>query len=102
MAGAMSTGERVASSSEVRKSSAMPWAARAMVLAVAGATRTSAASVASAMCSMSALAPGVHWLVMTGRWVMASKVSGATKRRGRGWWRFAIATHRLRLSAYDV
>jgi hypothetical protein len=33
------------------------------------------------MCSMSALAPGFHWSVMTARLVMASKVSGATKRR---------------------
>ena len=32
------------------------------------------------MCSMSALAPGAHWLVITRRWVIASKVSGPTKR----------------------
>ena len=35
------------------------------------------------MCSMSALAPGFHWSVMTSRRVIASKVSGPTKRRRR-------------------
>ena len=40
IAGAISTGQRAASSSVVRKSSAMPWAALASRFAVAGATTT--------------------------------------------------------------
>ena len=63
---------------DVRKSSARPCANRAMRCAVAGATSSSRASVASAMCSMSALAPGSHWSVTTRRRVMASKVTGPT------------------------
>ena len=48
------------------------------MLAVAGATSSRSIDEASEMCSMSALAPGSNWPVMT-RWrVMASKVSGPT------------------------
>ena len=77
----MSTGARVARYSEVRKSSAMPLANLPMMLAVAGATSSSAMSVASAMCSMSALAPRAYWSVITRRRVIASKVTSPTKRR---------------------
>ena len=59
-AGAISTGARVARYSDDRKSSAMPPANLAIVLAVAGATRRSAMSVAIEMCSMSAFVPGLH------------------------------------------
>ena len=52
-----------------------------MTLAVAGATSSRSMLDASAMCSMSAFIPGANWLVMTGSRVMASNVSGPTKRR---------------------
>ncbi len=81
IAGASSTGAVVARKSELRKSSARPWASLPMVLAVAGTTSSRSDAVASAMCSMSALRPGAHWLVTTRRWVMASKVSSPTNRR---------------------
>ena len=77
MAGASSTGAVVARYSEDRKSSAIPCANFPMTLAVAGATTRSAMSEAIEMCSMSAFAPGFHWLVITRRRVMASKVTGA-------------------------
>ena len=83
MAGAISTGARVARYSELRKSSAMPCANLPMMLAVAGATSSSLISVASAMCSMSALAPRAYWSVMTGRRVIASKVTSPTNRARR-------------------
>ena len=81
IAGAISTGARVARYSELRKSSAMPLANLPMTLAVAGATSSRAMSDASAMCSMSALAPGAHWSVMTRRRVIASKVTSPTNLR---------------------
>ena len=59
----------------------MPLANLPMTLAVAGATSSSAMSVASAMCSMSALAPGANWSVITRRRVIASKVTSPTNRR---------------------
>ena len=59
----------------------MPWASFPMMLAVAGATSRARMSVASATCSMVAFAPGANWSVTTGRRVMASNVSGPTKRR---------------------
>ncbi len=52
MAGATSTGASVARYMVVRKSSAMPWANLARMLAVAGATTRASAHCASAMCSM--------------------------------------------------
>ena len=52
-----------------------------MRLAVAGTTSSRSDDVASAMCSMSALSPGAHWLLTTRRRVIASKVSSPTKRR---------------------
>ena len=58
----------------------MPLASLPMMFAVHGAMRNSAIESAIAMCSMSAFAPGFHWDVMTGRRVIASKVSGPTKR----------------------
>ena len=51
-----------------------------MMLAVAGAMSSRSIVEASAMCSMSALAPGSNWSVMTRLRVMASKVTGPTKR----------------------
>jgi hypothetical protein len=54
----------------------MPLASLPITLAVAGATMRRSISVASAMCSMSALSPRANWSVMTGRRVIASKVSG--------------------------
>ena len=80
MAGASSTGAVVARYREDRKSSAIPAANFPMTLAVAGATTRSAMSDAIEMCSMSAFAPGFHWLVITGRRVMASNVTAPTKR----------------------
>ena len=59
----------------------MPLANLPMMLAVAGATRRSAASVASEMCSMSALAPRAYWSVITRRRVLASKVTSPTNLR---------------------
>ena len=60
IAGATSTGARVAMYSVDRKSSAMPLANLPMMLAVAGATSSRSIVDASAMCSMSALAPGAN------------------------------------------
>ena len=81
MAGAISTGARVARYSELRKSSAMPLANLPMTFAVAGATSSSAMSEASEMCSMSAFAPRANWSTMTRRLVMASNVTSPTNRR---------------------
>ena len=81
MAGASSTGAVVARKSELRKSSARPCANFAIVFAVAGTTSSRSDWSASAMCSMSALSPGAHWLDTTRRRVIASKVSSPTKRR---------------------
>ena len=58
----------------------MPLANLPMTLAVHGATSSRAISSAIAMCSMSAFAPGFHCDVITGRRVIASKVSGPTNR----------------------
>jgi len=77
IAGASRTGACVARYNELRKSSAIPWANLPITFAVQGATSSSAMESAIAMCSMSALAPGFHCDVMTGRLVIASKVSGA-------------------------
>ncbi len=52
MAGATRTGAVVARYMVVRKSSAMPWANLARMLAVAGATTSASAHCASPMCSM--------------------------------------------------
>ena len=52
IAGATSTGARVARYMVVRKSSAMPWANLARMLAVAGATTSASAHCASPICSM--------------------------------------------------
>ena len=60
MAGASNTGAVVARYSDDRKSSAMPCANLPIVFAVAGTTSSKPMSDAMAMCSMSALAPGVH------------------------------------------
>ncbi len=81
MAGARSTGARVARYKADRKSSARPCANFARLLAVAGATSSKSIVDASAMCSMLALAPGANVLVMTGSRVMASNVSGPMNRR---------------------
>ena len=59
----------------------MPLANLPTVLAVAGAMSSRLMSVAIEMCSMSALLPGLHWSVITRRLVIASNVSGPTKRR---------------------
>jgi hypothetical protein len=48
--------------------------------AVHGATSSSAASSAIEMCSMAAFMPGLHCDVITGRRVIASNVTGPTKR----------------------
>ena len=59
----------------------MPLANLPMMLAVAGATSSRSMSVASAMCSMSAFAPGANWSVITRRRVIASKVTAPTNLR---------------------
>src|SRR5262245_14297240 len=78
IAGARSTAARVAVYSVDRKSSAIPFASLPMMLAVAGAMSRRSIDDASAMCSMSALAPGSNCPVMTRRFVIASKVSAPT------------------------
>ena len=78
IAGAIITGARVAVYSDDRKSSASPLANLPIVLAVAGATSSNSMFDAMAMCSISALAPGFHWSVITSRRVIASKVSAPT------------------------
>ena len=60
IAGASRIGLRSASTNDVRKSSAIPCASLAMMLAVAGAISSRSISVVSAMCSMSAFMPGAH------------------------------------------
>ncbi len=80
IAGAMSTGARVARYIELRKSSAMPLANLPMMFAVAGATTSSAIPDASEMCSMSAFAPRAYWSVITRRRVIASNVTVPTNR----------------------
>ena len=57
----------------------MPLANLPMTFAVHGATSSSAIWSPIAMCSMSALAPGFHCDVMTGRRVIASNVSALLK-----------------------
>ena len=81
MAGATSTGARVAVYSVDRKSSAIPFANLPMMFAVAGATSSRSIDDASAMCSMSAFAPRSNWSVMTCRRVMASKVTAPDEPR---------------------
>ena len=54
-----------------------------MMFAVAGAMSSRSIVDASAMCSMSALAPGSNWSVMTRRRVMASNVTGPHEARRR-------------------
>ena len=81
IAGAISTGQRAASSRVVRKSSATPWAALAMRLAVAGATTMAAARSASATCSTASSLCGSKRSVSTGRPDSVRKVRGPTKAR---------------------
>jgi hypothetical protein len=59
----------------------MPFASLPIVFAVAGATSRRPMSVASAMCSMLALAPRAYWSVITGRRVIASNVTSPTNFR---------------------
>jgi hypothetical protein len=75
IAGQSTTGASVASSVAVRRSSAMPAAARARKLAVAGATTTTSASRAS---GCGAAAPGRVGRGWAARPVTASKESGRT------------------------
>ena len=58
----------------------MPLANLPMTLAVHGATSSRSIESAIATCSMSAFMPGFHCDVMTGRRVIASRVTGPTKR----------------------
>ena len=76
MAGQTTTGARVASTVVVRASSASPWAMRAMVLAVAGATTTRSARSAMATWSILSSVLGSNMSVTTGRWVMLPKARG--------------------------
>ena len=62
MAGQTTTGARVASTVVVRASSASPWAMRAMVLAVAGATTTRSARSAMATWSMPKLRARIEYV----------------------------------------
>ena len=80
MAGQTTTGARVASTVVVRASSASPWAMRAMVLAVAGATTTRSARSAMATWSIRSSVLGSNMSVTIGRWVMLPKASGDAKR----------------------
>ena len=82
-------GRGVARYMVVRKSSAMPWANLARMLAVAGATTRASVHCASAMCSMPFWSAGAsadsHWsqrLVRTLWPVSAAKVSGWTNLHG--------------------
>ena len=81
IAGTMSTGARAASRSVVRKSSAIPWAAFAMTLAVAGATTTAWQRSASATCSTASGLCGSKRLVRTGRPDSVLNVNGPTNSR---------------------
>src|SRR4051812_31839020 len=58
----------------------MPLASLPIIFAVAGAIRRRSIVDARAMCSMSELAPGSNWSVITPRRVIASNVIGPTKR----------------------
>ena len=79
MAGATRTGARVASSVVDMRSSAIPCAILAMMLAVAGATRTRSASWASEMWWMGSSGSS-NSPTATFSWVRARKVVGPTKR----------------------
>jgi len=78
IAGARITGERAASRSVLRKSSAIPCAAFASRFAVAGATRSAWARSASATCSTASGLCGSNRSVSTGRPESVRNVSGPT------------------------
>ena len=80
MAGATSTGARVASTVVESMSSAIPQAILARMFAVAGAMRNKSARLASATCSTSHVAGRSNVSHATGWPERVSKVSGATKR----------------------
>jgi hypothetical protein len=80
MAGARSTGARVARNSVLSASSAIPRANLPIVLAVAGATSRRSAASARLMCWMSLSAPSANWSTNTGWPDSASKVIAETKR----------------------
>ncbi len=79
IAGAITIGERAASSVAVTTSSDCPRAARAMTLAVAGASRITCAQSPRKTCGSGASDPG-HTDVSTGWPVTPWKVGGPTKR----------------------
>jgi len=81
MAGAINTGPRAARRTVVRKSSAMPCAALARRLAVAGAITTACARSASATCSTASELWGSKRFVSTGRPESVRKVRGPTNSR---------------------
>ncbi len=84
MAGATSTGARVASSRVVTRSSARPCAMRASRWAVAGATTTSSAQSASAMWSISPSSAASKSSLRTERPERVWSTSGETKRAASG------------------
>ena len=79
MAGASSTGARVASATVVTRSSASPCASGASVWAVAGATTKASAQSARAMWSISPSSEGSKTCVRTGAPVRLWSTSGVTK-----------------------
>ena len=81
MAGAMSTGHSAHSSSVVSRSSAAPAAAFASTSAVAGATTTRSARVASSIWAPSGKAAGSNDREATGRPVSAANVAAPTNSR---------------------
>jgi len=80
MAGASSTGARVASTTAVSRSLAIPAASRAMASAVAGATIRRSASSASRMCPISASLAESNRSCETAAPDSVCKVSGVMKR----------------------
>ena len=78
MAGTKAIGVRLAQISVLARSSAMPRAALAIRLAVAGMTSSRSLSRLTSMCGIGPLGPGCHSVVSTGEPVSASNVRGVT------------------------
>ena len=78
IAGTKAIGVRLAQISVLARSSAMPRAALAIRLAVAGMTSSRSLSRLTSMCGIGPLGPGCHSVVSTGEPVSASNVRGVT------------------------
>ena len=79
MAGATTTGARLAQAMAVTGLLAIPIASSASTLAVAGATTTASAASASSMCAICCSASRSRTSLTTGRCVRLAKVRGVTK-----------------------